>query len=117
MRAAAVLCISLVALFAAAVAASKAEILPTGSLGAHWLGSKLRPKGNSSLPAAERHSGPSWHYGSRKPLEITIKEIIEENDWKVRPATQKQNHVTCSSLLYCSMHGRSSVAAGHPGLS
>ncbi|GAB4820633.1 hypothetical protein N2152v2_007679 [Parachlorella kessleri] len=27
-------------------------------------------------------SGASWQYGSRKPLEVTVREIKEENDWK-----------------------------------
>ena len=77
------------ALGAAAVAGLKQDVLPSASLGvATWVGLKLGAAANNSmgLDTLAGSSGASWHYGSRKPLEVTIREIKEENDWKVRRA-------------------------------
>ena len=90
MRASTVLCVGVFcALGAAAVAGLKQDVLPSASLGvATWVGMKLGGAANGSMgfETIAGSSGAFWHYGSRKPLEVTIREIKEENDWKVRRA-------------------------------
>lgn len=76
-RAAVLLCISVLALAAAAVAL-KPDVLPSAASAgvAGWVGSSLQGMTNGSL-GSEEASGWGWRYGSRKKLETTLKEVSD----------------------------------------